>query len=454
MVMFGLIVHGDVSLAFCLLRLRWKDLVAQDPETEEILHDKKGKDGSLRVGIPVRDTVVLSNFREKLKEFGTEKTEKDLDAVTVELRKKELTMLDAEDDAMGLGAQMVKSGSAGNCFTGNNFDIDLGALQKEVSEELAESGDENAADEDAAESVSVPAASDLNDESNGQGKGKRQPNKPQPKKKTKAWDKSTIVASKIRSETTSLCTFELQLKRRLSECQDCLAEVAAKGQACADETRVEQQTLSKRVSFLVAVLGKETEALSKLIKSYEPGEVAAADAKAQAAQSSATVTVATSWHSQLTGAPPCERYRELQTLSFFQNSVEDLWNANTAAELKEMVKQRSEARKPIAELAQASNIGLKELKKAMASFDARAKAKATVPVAAKKASMAASSPGAALFEKGLELASPVPEAMVADLEVIDKSLPCLLKLQDSENAILQSDSWPMCCSAFCPLEFR
>ena len=85
MVMFGLIVHGDVSLAFCLLRLRW---VAQDPDTEEILHDKKGKDGSLRVGIPVRDTVILSNFREKLKEFGTEKTEKDLDAVTVELRKK------------------------------------------------------------------------------------------------------------------------------------------------------------------------------------------------------------------------------------------------------------------------------------------------------------------------------------------------------------------------------
>ena len=307
---------------------------------------------------------------------------------------------------MGLGAQMVKSGSAGNSFTGNNFDIDLGALQKEVTEELAESGDEPATDEDAAESASLPAVLDLNDESNGQGKGKRQPNKPQPKKKTKAWDKSTIVASKIRSETTSLCTFELQLKRRLSECQDRLAEVAAKGQACGDETRVEQQTLSKRVSFLVAVLGKETEALSKLIKSYEPGgpgEVAAADAKAQAAQSSATVTVATSWHTQLTGAPSCERYRELQTLSFFQNSVEDLWNANTAAELKDMVKQRSEARKPIAELAQASNIGLKELKKAMASFDARAKAKANVPVAAKKASMAASSPGATLFEKGLQV---------------------------------------------------
>ena len=353
------------SILFLLLRLRWKDLVERDPQTDEIVYDRKGKDGSLRVGVSLGDSVRISNFRERVKEFGTEKSEKELDAVAQESRKKDLLLHDTEEDAIAVGTQLVKAGSAGNCFVGNNFEVDLGALQKDVAEQLG------SGDEDQKERASEPPAGSEKEseegskatQTKGKGKGKL---KAQAKKKL--WDKSTNVAAKIRTETTSLCTLEVQLQRRLADCRDCLKEVGTKGQACDEETKVERATLDKRVGFLNAVLGKEQEPLNILIGQFK----VQGDEKPQSdSVEGSALTLTTSWHSQLDVAPPCEKFQELKTLASFSETVDELWQSSNATELKERCNKRSEARRPITELSQACAAGLKELRKAMASFDQR-----------------------------------------------------------------------------------
>ena len=315
----------------------------RDPDTDEIVYDRKGKDSSLRIGVNLGDSVIISNFRERVKEFGTEKSEKELDASAQESRKKDLLMHDTDEDVMALGTQLVKSGSAGNCFVGNNFEVDLGSLQKDVAEQMGSDDDDQ--EEKASE---TPAASERESEdgtkagpkSKGSGKAK---SKAEPKRKK--WDKSSTVAAKIRTETTALCTLEVQLQRRLSECRHCLTEVATKGQACNDETKIEKATLDKRVGFLEAVLGQEQEKLNGLIDQYK----LQADEKSQPRDGSAP-TLATSWHSQLDVAPPCEKFQELKTLASFAETVEELWQSSNAAELKDQCKRRSEARRPITEL--------------------------------------------------------------------------------------------------------
>ena len=141
---------------------------------------------------------------------------------------------------------------------------------------------------------------------------------------------------------------------------------------CDEETKVERATLDKRVGFLNAVLGKEQEPLNILIGQFK----VQGDEKPQSdSVEGSALALATSWHSQL-DVPPCEKFQELKSLASFSETVDEQWQSSNATELKERCKKRSEARRPITELSQACAAGLKELRKAMASFDQRAKAKA------------------------------------------------------------------------------
>ena len=119
-------------------RLHWSSLIEDNPNTEEVIFDRKGKDGALRIAVQVADLVRLSSFKEKVKRFAIEKSEKELDADMQAMRKKELVVTDPRDaeDAAGTAALMVRSGSAGNCFAGHAFDVDLQALQNQVTEEM------------------------------------------------------------------------------------------------------------------------------------------------------------------------------------------------------------------------------------------------------------------------------------------------------------------------------
>ena len=191
------------------------------------------------------------------------------------------------------------------------------------------------------------------------------------------------------------------------------------------------------MSFLSAVLEKDASELQKLIAQHDPAggpdpktQSTAADAAAPAA------TVTTCWQSQLTGAPPCQNYQSLKTVASFQD--DEMWNASSAGELKELCKKRSESRKPLTELNQACNIGFRELKKAMASYDQRVKAKAEGMKGSKKTVAAV----AALWEKGLEIAKSVPQILGdAAAASMDVSLPCLIKLTETQQQLLGTETW-------------
>ena len=420
-----------------MLRLQWKSLIEEQPDTEEVVWDRKGKDGVLRVGIVVADMVRLSNFKERAKEFTEKKTEKNLDSVAIAGHKKWLTSGDGRDEeAVATASKIVRSGAAGDCFSGRGYDIDVGALdsgseESEQAPKVKKAASEGDGDADAAEGDKSTTSS---------------PVKPDPKGKAKAkkWDRDTVIAAKIRAEQTAILQMEVAVQGRLKDCRATLAEAAAKGSVCAEETKVEQTTLEKRVRFLSAVMEKTEDELQGLISQYDdadasasaeaPGSGPLASGPAPAVPTSAA-TVATSWASQLTNAPPCENFRALKTLASSKDTVDDLWQATTANELKDMAKHRVSARKPITELNQACNTGLRELKKALTSFDQRAKTKTAGAAATAKGKKTPLS----IFESGLELGTAVPE--VQDIKAMDVSLPCLIKLTEAQVALLGTETW-------------
>ncbi|CAE6935294.1 unnamed protein product [Symbiodinium sp. CCMP2456] len=428
--------------------LQWKSLIEEQPDTEELVWDRKGKDGALRVGISVADMVRLSNFKERSKEFTEKKTEKNLDSVAIAGHKKWLTSGDGRDEeAVVTASKIVRSGSAGDCFSGRGYDIDVGAL---------DSGSEELEPEPMVKRAASEGDGDA-DTAEGDKSSTSSPKKPDPQGKAKAkakkWDRDTVIAAKIRAEQTAILQMEVAVQGRLKDCRAALAEAAAKGSVCAEETKVEQTTLEKRVRFLSAVMEKTEDELQALINQYDdadssaeaPGSVPLASGPAPAVPTSAA-TVATSWASQLTNAPPCENFRALKTLASSKDTVDDLWQATTANELKDLAKHRVSGRKPITELNQACNTGLRELKKALTSFDQRAKTKTAGAAATAKGKKTPPS----IFESGLEFGTAVPE--VQDVKAVDVSLPCLIKLTEEQVALLSTDcvnaSGEQFCAAF------
>ncbi|CAE7788534.1 unnamed protein product [Symbiodinium sp. CCMP2592] len=420
---------------------KWKALIEEDPDTQEIIYDKKGKDGALRVAVPISDIVRLSNFQEDLKEFGQVRTEKNLDEAAQEARRKDIVANHNSEDAICRASKLARSGAGGNAFIGKTFDFDFEALMKSMADEDEQKDEEGDGSEKASSQPSTSGKGGLDKDKDsdispskpkGKKRGKDEEGAPKPGKKAKQWDKETVVASRIRSENTALCTLEVQLTQRLGECREVLATLQSKGQDCSEEAKVEKVTLEKRTMFLAAIMGTSGEKLKALIGEYDR------QAPAQAIEKSTppAPTVVTSWEAQLETSPPCESFRELTTLASWKDSVESLWSASSAAELRDLSKTRCTQRRPILELSQACKTGVKELQKAMTAFDARKKQKAEgVRPSAKKGAAA----GSALWETGLEVAMAVPEVTCASDEV-DFSMPTLFKLAKPQLDTLATDS--------------
>lgn len=191
--------------------------------------------------------------------------------------------------------------------------------------------------------------------------------KPKKDKKKSWFDRDTAIAGKVRAENTALCTLKVQLESRVAECREVLGQAEAKSSQCAEEVKVEKDTLSKRIGFLEAVVAADSSDLKGLISQFpsEPGQ-------SLPGAPPGDVRSATSFAAQMSAAPPCCRFKELKTIATFRDTLDDYWKCQTAVELQELAKQRAEERKPIAELSGACNSGLRELKKALADFSSRA----------------------------------------------------------------------------------
>eukprot|EP00435_Cladocopium_sp_Y103_P041584 s774_g11.t1 len=396
--------------------LSWKATVTSDPNTEEIIFDRKGKDGALRIAVSVKDTVHMANIYDTSKELHTKgKDEKNLTDVQIAAKKKQLFQHHESEatDSTGLASAMVRasgSGSAGNAFSGHSIDDE--AVDGEEEGQQAD-GKEKAEDGEA---------------------GNREP---KPKKRKTAWfDRDTSIASKVRQETTQLCTLTSQLEQRIAECEEVVAETNDKSSAFLEDIKVEKDTLVKRLEFLQAVMNSAGGPLADLIKNYDHAkDPASPQSKAGEA---ATATGTTSWAGQLAAAPPCESFASLTTLSSWKDSLDKYWQCQSQLELKELAKQRATARKPISELNAACGAGLKELKKAINNYNTRMQ-KALPKAGAKKKGDAAGTTSI-LFEKGLDVAKPVPVVtMEGPFDSADFTSPLVVKLGEEQLKLLRSE---------------
>ena len=281
---------------------------------------------------------------------------------------------------------------------------------------------------------------DDEDEKDGEDKGEDAETDPEPKskkRKTSWFDRDTAIASKVRQETTQLCTLTSQLEQRIAECHEVLQSTADQ-QALAEDVQVEKDTLLKRLDFLEAVMLPAGTKLEELIKGF--GEASQQKEKADKPDKEAVTVTATSWAGQLAAAPPCQSFESLTTLASWRDSLESYWQCQSQTELKELAKQRATNRKPIAELNAACGAGLKELKKAINNFKTRME-KALPKSGAKKKGSGAQ-PASFLFDKGVEMAKGLQVLQMGDsFEAVDFTCPFLAKLNEDQVAKLRSEPW-------------
>ena len=259
---------------------------------------------------------------------------------------------------------------------------------------------------------------------------------PKAKKRKVSWfDRDTAIASKVRQETTQLCTLTSQLEQRIAECQEVLAETADKTPAFLEDIKVEKETLVKRLEFLQAVMNPAAGALADLIKQYDH-----ANDPASPGGDGATATGTTSWAGQLAAAPPSQSFASLTTLASWKDSLDKYWQCQSQAELKELAKERATARKPIGELNGACGAGLKELKKAISNYNTRMQKALPKAAAAAKKGGNADAAASVLFEKGLDVAKAIPVVtMAGPFDSVDFSSPLVVKLGDDQVKILESE---------------
>ena len=266
-------------------------LIQSNPETDEIIFDKKGAGGSVRVAVPLRDTVLLANIFDRTKSFQSrEKEVKDLSDEQILQKKKQLLMdhdKHQELDARAIGAGMVKAagdGHAGNAFAGNAYELDADMLEPKTPPK--EDADGTSFEDGAAESKAEDDDEKIAE--------------PEAPKKRGFWDRDTAVASKMRAENNALVTLTMQVENKLIEGRDQLKEASKRGADCMRETQVERDTLTKRLEFLEAVLNQDSSVLQNLkdslaaVVTSEPSPV-----KAEGA------TETTNWADQIGKAPPC-----------------------------------------------------------------------------------------------------------------------------------------------------
>lgn len=266
--------------------------IQENPDTDEIIWDRKGANGSIRVAVGVRDTVLLANVYDRTKEFSQrEKEVKDLSEDQI-LQKKKALLMDHDKnqdmDAKAIGAGMVKAvgqGTAGNSFMANTYDIDV---EKLAGSNAAESDEAFPPPEDP-----EPEESDVP--------------QPAPKKGKGYWDRDTAIASKVRAETTALCTLEMQLKTKLDESKAQLAEITKRTSLCASQVAVEKETLLRRVEFLEAVLSEDSSVLDRL-KTSVVSETEPKQGEKGLERSPTKDSESTLWTAQMAKAPPCSLY--------------------------------------------------------------------------------------------------------------------------------------------------
>ena len=275
-------------------------LIQATPDTDEIIFDRKGAGGSVRVAVPLRDTILLANIFDRTKSFQSrEKDVKDLSDEQI-LQKKKQLLLDhdkhSELDARAIGAGMVKTageGHAGNAFSGSAFEVDVDMLEPKTPEK--EQGDDSAADPEG---------------KSAEGKAEEEESKPEEKdapKKRGFWDRDTGVASKMRAENNAVVTLQMQVENKLIEGRDQLKEASKRGADCMRETQVERETLTKRLEFLEAVMNPDSSALERLKQACSaPTATATVPQESTPVKGeAATATDTTIWAEQIGKAPPC-----------------------------------------------------------------------------------------------------------------------------------------------------
>lgn len=279
----------------------WMSLIQETPDTDELIWDRKGANGSVRVAVPLRDTVLTANIYDRTKQLQCrEKDVKDLSEEAI-LQKKKALLQDhdrhTEMDCKAIGAGMVKAagdGLAGNSFSGNAYDIDVEMLNDSCADneedEPKEEGDEGKTE-------------------NADPEPQKSPQEPVPKKRG-YFDKDTQVASKVRAESNALVTLQMNVDTRLEEARAQLKEVSKRGPDCSKETLVEKETLVRRLEFLEAVIQPDSASLQRLQESVSALPAGAASSgsleSSPAKNDAASVTEGTSWTNQISKAPPCD----------------------------------------------------------------------------------------------------------------------------------------------------
>ena len=291
-------------------RQTWVDLINTSPDTDEIIWDRKGASGSIRVAVAVKDTVTLANIYDRSKMFqAREKEVKDLSDEAVLAKKKQLLSehdRNVDLDAKAIGAGMVKAagdGSAGNAFSSNAYEIDIDMLQLPRTPELDEDAEGKDADADGKEE-DIDGDKAAEDESKGKG----------PKKRS-FWDRDPAIASKLRAENNAMTTLTMQIETKLQEGREALKDASKRGTTCEQETAMERDTLTKRLQWLEAVCEEgQSSSLQTLKDGVSVSAVAPAVASATSpppAQGSALPppagsTTETTWAEQLGQTPPCD----------------------------------------------------------------------------------------------------------------------------------------------------
>lgn len=277
------------------------DIIQKTPDTDEIIFDRKGANGQVRVAVNVKDTVLLANIFDRAKSFqAREKDVKDLSEEAIMQRKKQLLVdhdRHCDYDAKALAAGMVKAsgeGTAGNSFASNTYEVDVESLAVKVEAEDADNQEDDSKD----------AVKEEKDEET--------PIEPAPKKRG-FWDRDTAVASKMRQESNALVTLNMQVDTKLHEGRTQLNEVTKRGPDCARETSVERETLTRRLKFLEAVLQPNAQALEQckngVASASGPPQVSSQPAGPNGKEASPSKggdgSTETAWVDEIGTAPPC-----------------------------------------------------------------------------------------------------------------------------------------------------
>ena len=274
-------------------------MIQKNPDTEDVIYDKKGKDNAIRVAVPIEETIDLSNIFDRKKSLlQKEKDTKDMSEEQISAQKKRL-MADHDkhinEDSVGIGSLMVRSSSsnvAGNCFSSQAMDMDI--------EEMAQRQDDAQSDQSENEIEEPQRKSRKKTEKVTETKDTKS------KKNKTAWfDRDTSIASHIRTETTALCGIGIQIDSKLHDAQAVLEEVEKRGKQCEEEVKMEKSTVNRRLEFLNAVKCIDAKKLQTLQEQCTSSQQDPPGDNVDKTDRTESDSQETDWTAQMSKAPPC-----------------------------------------------------------------------------------------------------------------------------------------------------